>query len=325
MLAVLPRVNARRAERCKKVLHLLLSGHANLLDGPEGCVEQSVWRSGWDREAAVRCVESPLPSLRRKPREESNMRTSNPALNQKSFQTADYGTGFVYDEATSHVMTIEGTAIKTGMLLALAIGAGAITWLAYANQSPLALPLMFGGMIIGLVFAIATIMKQTWAPVTAPLYAVAEGLFLGGVSAMYNAQFNGIVLQAIGLTMGTLIILLLAYLTGLIKASENFKAGVIAATGAICLVYFLSIALRLFGVGVPFIHDSGVFGMGFSLFVVAIAALNLVLDFDFIENAAEDGSPKYMEWYGAFGLMVTLVWLYLEILRMLAKSRSSGD
>lgn len=250
------------------------------------------------------------------------MRTSNPALNDKSFQTADYSKGWVYDEVTSHAMTIEGTVLKTGILLTLVTIAGAITWQAFANQSSLMLPLLVGGAIAGLILALITVFKQTWAPVTAPLYAVAEGLFLGGISAMYNAQFNGIIVQAVGLTMGTLVILLLAYQSGLIKASDNFKAGVIAATGAICLVYIVSIALSFFGIGVPYIHDNGLIGIGFSLFVVAIAALNLVLDFDFIENAAKAGSPKYMEWYGAFGLMVTLVWLYLEILRLLAKTRS---
>lgn len=251
------------------------------------------------------------------------MRTSNPALNENSFQTPEFAKTLMYDEATSHRMTIEGTVVKTGILLALVTISGAVTWQAFASQSSLLLPLWIGGAIAGLVLALITIFKQTWAPVTAPLYAAAEGLFLGGISAMYNAQFNGIVFQAIGLTFGTLFVLLLAYQSGLIKASENFKLGVIAATGAIFLFYMVSIALSFLGIGVPFIHDNGLFGIGFSLFVVAIAALNLVLDFDFIENAAEAGSPKYMEWYGAFGLMVTLVWLYLEILRLLAKSRSS--
>lgn len=249
------------------------------------------------------------------------MRTSNPALNDKSFATADYGTIFT-DETATDAMTIDGTVVKTGLLLALAVGGGAISWLAYANQSPLAMPLLMGGVVLGAIFALITIFKQTWAPATAPLYAVAEGLALGGISAIYNSQFNGIVLQAVGLTAGTLITLLLAYRSGLIKASENFKAGVVAATGSICLVYIVSIVLSYFGTGIPFIHDNGIFGIGISLFIVAIAALNLVLDFDFIENAAKAGSPKYMEWYGAFGLMVTLVWLYLEILKLLAKSRS---
>ncbi len=251
------------------------------------------------------------------------MRTSNPALNEESFCVVDYGVDFASDEMKSPTMTVEGTVIKTITLLSLATISGAVTWFAFTSQSPLLIPFMVGGVMMGAVFAALTFFKQTWAPVTAPLYAVAEGLCLGGISAMFNAQFNGIALQAIGLTAGTLVTLLLAYQSGLVKASEKLKLGVSAATGAVLLVYLVSLALRLCGIGVPFIHDSGLFGIGFSLVVVVIAALNLVLDFGFIENAAKTGSPKYMEWYGAFGLMVTLVWLYLEILILLAKSRSS--
>lgn len=151
---------------------------------------------------------------------------------------------------------------------------------------------------------------------------MAEGLFLGGISSIFEAQFPGIVIQAVGLTLGTLVGLLFAYKSGLIKVTENFKLGVAAATGGIFLIYMASFVLGFFGVGIPFIHESGLIGIGFSLVVVVIAALNLVLDFDFIERGAEAGAPKYMEWYGAFGLMVTLIWLYLEMLRLLAKLRS---
>ena len=181
---------------------------------------------------------------------------------------------------------------------------------------------VWGGALSGFVIALATIFKKTWAPVTAPLYAIAQGFFLGAISAMYEARFNGIVMQAVLLTFGTLFALLFAYRSGLIKATENFKLGVVAATGGIALVYLASIVLGFFGVQIPMIHESGIVGIGFSLFVVVIAALNLVLDFDFIENATEKGAPKYMEWYGAFGLMVTLVWLYLEFLRLLSKLQS---
>jgi uncharacterized YccA/Bax inhibitor family protein len=158
--------------------------------------------------------------------------------------------------------------------------------------------------------------------VTGPIYALLEGLFLGGISAVLNAQMPGIVIQAVGLTFGTLACLLVAYRTGIIKAAENFKLGVVAATGGICLLYMVSIVMGFFGGSIPMIHSSSPMGIGFSLFVVVIAALNLVLDFDFIEQGAEHGAPKYMEWYAAFGLMVTLVWLYLEILRLLAKLNS---
>jgi uncharacterized YccA/Bax inhibitor family protein len=167
------------------------------------------------------------------------------------------------------------------------------------------------------------VFKKTWAPVTAPLYAALEGLFVGGISAMFEASFPGIVMQAVMLTMGVLAALLMAYKSGLIKATENFKLGVVAATGGIALLYLVNMGMRLFGFeGFGFIHESGTMGIAFSAFVVVIAALNLVLDFDFIESGAEAGAPKYMEWYGAFGLVVTLVWLYLEILRLLAKLQS---
>ena len=157
---------------------------------------------------------------------------------------------------------------------------------------------------------------------TAPLYALAEGLFLGGVSSLFEARFPGIVMQAVLLTFGTLFALLMAYRSGLVRATENFKLGVVAATGGIALVYLATIVLGFFGIGIPYIHESGLVGIGFSLFVVVVAALNLVLDFDFIETGVEQGAPKYMEWYGAFGLMVTRVWLYIEFLRLLAKLQS---
>jgi uncharacterized YccA/Bax inhibitor family protein len=177
-------------------------------------------------------------------------------------------------------------------------------------------------MIGGLIAALVTIFKKSWAGITTPLYALFEGLVLGGLSAIFEAQFPGIVLQAVGLTFGTLFCLLLAYSTRLIRATENFKLGVVAATGAIALIYLASFVLRLFGINIPYIHDGGLIGIAFSLFVVVVAALNLVLDFDFIESGAANGAPKYMEWYGAFGLMVTLIWLYIEMLRLLSKLRS---
>jgi uncharacterized YccA/Bax inhibitor family protein len=168
-----------------------------------------------------------------------------------------------------------------------------------------------------------TIFKKTWSPVTAPIYAVCEGAFLGGISAMFEMQYPGIVFQAIVGTFGTLFALLAAYRSGLIKATENFKLGVVAATGGIAFIYILSIILGLFKIQIPYIHESGTIGILFSVFVVIIAALNLVLDFDFIENGERVGAPKYMEWYAAFGLLVTLVWLYLEMLRLLTKLRSN--
>lgn len=250
------------------------------------------------------------------------MRTGNPALSEKAFSVID---------PSAESMTLNGTVNKTAMLLALCVIAGAFTWnMIYQSEfafgetgiNPIAYPLMIGGAVIGFIFALIVIFKKKTAPVVAPLYAIAEGLFLGGISAIYEMQFPGIVLQAVTLTFGTLFALLMAYRSGLIKATENFKLGVVAATGAIALVYLASWILSMFNIGaLGFIHDSGVMGIGFSLFVVVIAALNLVLDFDFIENAVEAGAPKYLEWYGAFGLMVTLVWLYIEMLRLLSKLR----
>jgi uncharacterized YccA/Bax inhibitor family protein len=172
------------------------------------------------------------------------------------------------------------------------------------------------------VLCLITCFKKEWAPITGSLYAAAEGLFVGALSALYETQFNGIVLQAVLLTIGVLLALLAAYSMRLIKATENFKLGVVAATGGIALVYLATIVLGFFGIHIPYIHESGLVGIGFSVFVVIIAALNLVLDFDFIENGCAHGAPKYMEWYAAFGLVVTLVWLYVEILRLLAKISS---
>jgi len=183
-------------------------------------------------------------------------------------------------------------------------------------------PWMWGGLIGGLVMALVISFKPTTAPFLAPVYALLEGLFLGAISAAFEVAYPGIVMQAVALTFGTLGTLLFAYRTGVIRATENFKLGVTAATGGIFLVYMASWIMGFFGVSMPFIHESGLIGIGFSVFVVIIAALNLVLDFDFIENGVERGAPKFMEWYAAFGLLVTLVWLYIEILRLLSKLQS---
>jgi len=245
------------------------------------------------------------------------MRTANPALKANTFER--YGTATRAEGA----MTINGTVHKTALLVLLALVSASYVWKMAFAQGPGAVSgLMIIGLIGGLIAAIATIFKMQWAGITAPVYAVLEGLFLGGISAMFEARFPGIVIQAVALTFGTLFALLFAYRSGLIKATENFKLGVFAATGGIAVVYLLSIVLGFFGVNIPLIHGSGPVGILFSLFVVVIAALNLVLDFDFIEHGAEMGAPKFMEWYAAFGLMVTLVWLYLEMLRLLSKLQS---
>ena len=178
--------------------------------------------------------------------------------------------------------------------------------------------------IFGLVLALATIFKPLYGYITVPLYSIAQGLMLGGISWVFEARYPGIVVQAVFLTFGTLASLLLAYISGLIKATENFKLGVFAATAGIGLLYFVSFVMSFFGSRLPLMNpaNTSMFSIGFSVFVVIIASLNLVLDFDFIEEGAENGAPRYMEWYGAFGLIITLVWLYLEILRLLAKLQS---
>ncbi|MEJ2788531.1 MULTISPECIES: Bax inhibitor-1/YccA family protein [unclassified Pseudoxanthomonas] len=251
------------------------------------------------------------------------MRSGNPALKESTF--LDLGSGTVVSR-DGEAMTLNGTINKTGILLLLTVLTAAFSWNQALGPDGLPAPgfavYMWGGAIGGLVLALITVFKKTWSPVTAPLYALVEGFFLGAISAVYNAQFGGIVMQAVMLTFGILFALLFAYRSGLIKATENFKLGVVAATGGIALVYLASIALGFFGIKIPLIHESGLVGIGFSLFVVVIASLNLVLDFDFIETGVEQGAPKYMEWYGAFGLMVTLVWLYLELLRLLSKLQS---
>jgi uncharacterized YccA/Bax inhibitor family protein len=239
------------------------------------------------------------------------LKTSNPALSADTFRLAPAAVG--------ESMTISGAVNKTGILLILAVLTAAWSWNRFTVAPETAtLPLMIG-LIGGLIVAFVTIFKKEWAPLTAPLYALLEGLVLGSVSAMYEARFHGIAIQAVGLTFGTLLVLLLAYRAGMVRATENFKLGVIAATGGIALFYLVEFVLGFFGVRFAAINGGGAIGIGFSLVVVIVAALNLVLDFDFIENGARFGAPKYMEWYAAFGLMVTLIWLYLEILRLLSK------
>ncbi len=249
------------------------------------------------------------------------MRTANPALSDKAFsQAAAYSAHAPAERAGA--MTIQGTINKTAIMLLLVVGTSAVSWTLAARGSAATMPLLFGGLIGGLVFALITVFRPTAAPYTAPIYALCEGLFLGAISLTFQLQFPGIVGQAVGLTFGVAFCMLLIYKFRIIRVTEGFTRGLVAATGAICLVYLATIVLNLFGLSVPYIHGNGIVGIGFSLFVVVIAALNLVLDFNLIERGAEAGMPKYMEWYGAFGLMVTLIWLYIEILRLLAKLSS---
>jgi len=249
------------------------------------------------------------------------IRSSNPALKESSFLDINSGTVV---RGGNDVMTLNGTVNKTGMLLLLCVLTATFAWSQVTTPAGVVGvgPYMWGGLIGGLVLAFATIFKKEWAPITAPLYALVEGFFLGAISAMFNHMYDGIVMQAVLLTFGTLFAMLFAYRSGMIKVTEKFKLGVAAATGGVFLVYMASIVLGFFGINIPMIHESGLIGIGFSLVVVVIAALNLVMDFDFIETGVDKGAPKYMEWYGAFGLMVTLVWLYIEFLRLLSKLQS---
>jgi len=248
------------------------------------------------------------------------MRSGNPTLNDKAFQN------LAWDPSSR--MTLQGTVVKSGILLAIVVASASYVW-GLAGSAPAGLSgglggYALGGAIGGLIVAIITVFKKSWAPVTAPLYAFLEGIFLGAISVMVQSMFPDvpIVLQAVALTFGTFFSLLLAYTSGLIKPTENFKLGIVAATGGIFMAYMLTWVLGFFGIHVPVIHSSGLMGIGFSVFVIIIAALNLVLDFDFIENGADNGAPKYMEWFGAFGLLVTLIWLYVEFLHLLMKLNS---
>lgn len=244
------------------------------------------------------------------------MRTSNPTLSDNTFKGLEY---------TGEAMTMQGCVTKTALLLLMTLLSAAWTWIHFYKHGAEASSvstLMMGGAIGGFILAIVTVFKPVWSAITAPLYAVLEGFFLGGISAIMELSFPGIVIQATLLTFGTMMAMLAAYQSGFIRATENFKLGVIAATGGIALAYIITLVLSFFHVQVPLIYGNGLMGIGFSLFVVVIAALNFVLDFDFIEQATKRGAPKYMEWYAGFALLVTLIWLYVEFLRLLSKLRS---
>lgn len=246
------------------------------------------------------------------------MQTSNPTLTDNTFS------GFGYVDR-SNAMTVQGVVIKTAILLMIALSTATWTWMHYLKIGAEASSIntwITVGALGGFVLALATVFKPVWSSVTAPLYAALEGLFIGGLSVVMEQAFPGIVMQATLYTFGTLIAMLAVYQTGLIRVTENFKFGIVVATGGIAVAYLISWVLSFFGVQVPFITGNGTFSILFSIGVIIVAALNFILDFDFIERGAEKGAPKYMEWYGAFALMVTLIWLYIEFLRLLSKLRS---
>ena len=244
------------------------------------------------------------------------LRTSNPALNENIFN--------VRAISGEETMTIRGTVNKSFILIGLVFCTAILSW-DFMLKSGSGVPYVLGAVILALVAGLATSFKPTWSPYTAPAYALFEGVFLGAISGFFDAMYPGIAIQAVLLTCATFLCLLLAYRSGLIKATENFKLGIVAATGAIALIYLVSMVLGFFGIQIPLIHGNGIVGIIFSLVVVVIAALNLVLDFDFIEQGEANAAPKYMEWYASFGLLVTLVWLYIEILKLLVKLNSRRD
>jgi uncharacterized YccA/Bax inhibitor family protein len=244
------------------------------------------------------------------------MKTSNPAFAGNTYTVNGVAAGY------GPAMTISGTVNKAGILMLCVLATAAWTWNQFLTNGPSAVGGYtmigaFGGFIVAMV----TVFKKEWSPITAPVYALLEGLFLGSLSAMLELRFPGIAIESVALTFGTCFCLLLAYRSGLIRATQRFTLGIVAATGGIAVIYLLTMVLGFFNVQVPGIYGSGPVGILFSLAVVVIAALNLILDFNFIEEGARRGAPKYMEWYSAFGLMVTLVWLYLEIIRLLSKLR----
>jgi uncharacterized YccA/Bax inhibitor family protein len=242
------------------------------------------------------------------------LRSNNPVLKESVFAG---------EVAPGGAMTIQGTVNKTGLLLLFAVVTAAWTWgLSHSENPQAAYPWLIGGAIVGFITALVTVFKKNWAPITAPIYALAEGLFLGAISAAFERAYPGIAIEAISLTFAVLFVLLLAYKTGIIRATRGFKLGVIAATVAIGLVYLANFVMVLFfHNSISPLYSSTPLGIGLSVVIVIIAALNLILDFDLIETGARMGAPKYMEWYSAFALMITLIWLYLEILRLLGKTR----
>ena len=247
-------------------------------------------------------------------------KSSNPALKENIFHK-EY-------TASSEVMTINGTVNKTILSLLIVVAAALFTWNKFFNsltpESGISavMPWVIIGGIGGFITALITIFRPKNAGITVPIYAVLEGLLLGGLSAIFEARYGGIVMRAVALTLAVFAAMLFIYRSGIIKVTRGFMLGVMAATGGIALMYLVSFIAGLFGAEMAFLHGNSNLSIGISLAIVVVAALNLVLDFAFIERASESGAPKHMEWYGAFGLLVTLVWLYLEMLRLLSKIAS---
>ena len=239
-------------------------------------------------------------------------KSSNTVLTKKSFESTS-----VFDTVNTETMTLNGTINKTFVLFGLLLLTAYFSWTYSLSGVINPRILIIGGAIGGFILAIITIMKPANSPITAPIYALVEGVFIGAISAMYSTFYSGIVMQAIGLTLSIFLIMLLLYKMGVISATPKFKKGIIIATGGVMIFYLLNFVARLFGGGIS-LFNLGIVGIGISLVIIVIASMNLILDFDMIEKNIQTGQPKYVEWFAAFGMMVTLVWLYLEILRLLA-------
>ncbi len=242
------------------------------------------------------------------------MKTNNPVFNKRFAEMAHAGT-------STGTMSIMGTVDKAAILFFMVMISATYTWNRFLDQSAGVSGLMMLGLVGGFIFALATIFKPQWAPVTAPIYALLEGLFLGGISASLNYAYPGLPFQAVGLTLAVLIVMLGLYRFRIIRVTDKLRSGIISATLGVFLFYMVNMVMGFFGSQMSVMTDSSFLGIGLSLVIVGIAAFNLLLDFDFIEKASAQGYPKYMNWVGAFGLMVTLVWLYLEILRLLSRLR----
>ncbi|MFP5039797.1 Bax inhibitor-1/YccA family protein [Parasediminibacterium sp. JCM 36343] len=252
-------------------------------------------------------------------------KSSNPTLTQKIFDASANNEALLQG-----TMTVRGTMNKFGFLMLMVLGGATYTWHLFENHNQQMMATLMGvGIFGGLICAIATVFKPHWAQYVAPAYGILEGFALGGISAIMNQAFKttypGLVMQAVGLTFGVAFSMFLLYNFRIINATEKFKSMVISATMGIAIFYGISMLVRMFGVDMPFMYNSSWLGIGISLFVVAIAALNLIIDFDMIEQGANQNAPKYMEWYGAFGLLVTIVWLYLEILKLLSRIAGRRD
>ncbi|MEN8157383.1 MAG: Bax inhibitor-1/YccA family protein [Bacteroidota bacterium] len=245
------------------------------------------------------------------------MRSSNPVMTGRIYEKA----GSV--AAGSSVMTINGTINKIGLMLLIVIAAAAYTWnMVMGADAGGAGTLAIIGAIGGFIMALVTIFSPKSSPVTAPIYAILEGLFLGAISAMINSAYPGVAFQAVLLTIGTLFTMLFLYRSGRIRATPRFRRGVMMATGAVFFAYLIRWLMSLLGMPMGFMHSAGPIGILVNMVIIVIAALNLIMDFDFIEKGAQMAAPKYLEWYGAFGLMVTLIWLYIEFLRLLSRFAS---